>query len=194
MKGGANPNNNHSDNFLGYPWNWSELNCASESSRHGHEIRKITWSYNDDVISIVQIWSNLTCLWSMFLLYTPWKHQKAFGFLVSPGDIKQENWLEMGSWMFVTYQYVKSVFIWSFSGPYFPAFGLNVERYFVSLRIQTECGKIRTRKTPNTDTFHSVYPIAKTWRTWSFLQGSYSFLPKLCDLTMATTSLAFSLV
>ena len=31
------------------------------------------------------------------------------------------------------------------SGPYFPAFGLNTERYFVSLRIQSECGKIRTR-------------------------------------------------
>ena len=26
----------------------------------------------------------------------------------------------------------------------------------VSLRIQSECGKIRTRKTPNTDTFHAV--------------------------------------
>ena len=33
-----------------------------------------------------------------------------------------------------------------FSGPYFPAFGLNTERYEVPLRIQFECGKIRTRK------------------------------------------------
>ena len=41
---------------------------------------------------------------------------------------------------------------------YFPAFGLNTERYRVSLRIQSECGKIRTRITPNTDTFHAVYP------------------------------------
>ena len=32
-----------------------------------------------------------------------------------------------------------------FSGPYFPAFGLNTERYEVSLRIQSECGKTRTR-------------------------------------------------
>ena len=31
------------------------------------------------------------------------------------------------------------------SGPYFPAFGLNMERYKVSLCIQSECGKIRTR-------------------------------------------------
>ena len=33
-----------------------------------------------------------------------------------------------------------------FSGPYFPVFGLNKERYSVSLRIQSECGKIRTRR------------------------------------------------
>ena len=31
------------------------------------------------------------------------------------------------------------------SGPHFPAFELNTERYFVSLRIQSEYGKIRTR-------------------------------------------------
>ena len=30
------------------------------------------------------------------------------------------------------------------SGPYFPAFRLNTERYFVFLRIQSECGEIRT--------------------------------------------------
>ena len=40
-----------------------------------------------------------------------------------------------------------------FSDPYFPAFGLNTERYSVSLRIQSEFGKIHTRKTPNTDAF-----------------------------------------
>ena len=51
---------------------------------------------------------------------------------------------------------VKSVPIWSFSGPYFLAFGLNTERYSVSLRIQSECGKMRTRKTSNKDTFHAV--------------------------------------
>ena len=44
----------------------------------------------------------------------------------------------------------------SFPGPYFPAFGLNKETYSVSLRIQSLCGKIRTRKTPNMDTSHIV--------------------------------------
>ena len=38
----------------------------------------------------------------------------------------------------------------------FPHFGMDVERYGVSLCIQFECGKMRTRITPNTDTFHAV--------------------------------------
>ena len=51
---------------------------------------------------------------------------------------------------------MKSVRIRSFSGPYFLTFGLNTERYGVSLHMQSECGKIQTRKTPNTNTFHAV--------------------------------------
>ena len=52
-----------------------------------------------------------------------------------------------------------SVHIWSFSGPHFPAIGLNMERYSVSLCIQSHCEKIRTRKTPNTETFHAAIII-----------------------------------
>ena len=51
---------------------------------------------------------------------------------------------------------VKSVRIRSFYGPYFPAFGLNTEIYFVNLRIHSERGKMRTRKIANTDTFYAV--------------------------------------
>ena len=40
----------------------------------------------------------------------------------------------------------KSVQIRSISGPYFSAFGGNTQRYEVSLRIHSECGKIRSRK------------------------------------------------
>ena len=57
----------------------------------------------------------------------------------------------------LTFHVLKSVRIPSFSGPHFPTFGLNTEIYFVNLRIQTECGKIRTRKTPNTDTFYGGF-------------------------------------
>ena len=56
-----------------------------------------------------------------------------------------------------TFHCLKSVRIRNYSGPYFPAFGLNTERYGVSLRIQSERGKIQTRITPNTDTFHAVF-------------------------------------
>ena len=51
---------------------------------------------------------------------------------------------------------VKIIRIRDFSGSYFPAFGLNTERYSVSLRIRSECGKVQTRTTPNTDAFHAV--------------------------------------
>ena len=67
---------------------------------------------------------------------------------------------------------LKSVRNRSFSGPYFPAFGLNMKRYSVPPRIQSECGKIWTRKTPNTDTFHAVlyYSVFRNfWRRRSKL-------------------------
>ena len=35
-----------------------------------------------------------------------------------------------------------------------------IQRCSVSLRIQSECEKIMTRKTPNTDTFHTVWSKA----------------------------------
>ena len=51
---------------------------------------------------------------------------------------------------------MKSVRIRSYSLSHFPTFGLNTDRYSISLRILSECGKIRTRITPNTDTFYAV--------------------------------------
>ena len=51
---------------------------------------------------------------------------------------------------------VKSIRVQSFFGPYFLAFELNTEKYGVSLRTQSKCGKIRTRKSPNAETFHAV--------------------------------------
>ena len=46
-----------------------------------------------------------------------------------------------------------------FPGPYFPAFELNAEEICrVNFRIQSECGKIQTRKTPDADTLILFYP------------------------------------
>ena len=48
----------------------------------------------------------------------------------------------------------KNFLIWIFSCLYFLTFGLNREkRYGVFLHIQSEYGEIRTRKTPNTNTW-----------------------------------------
>ena len=44
---------------------------------------------------------------------------------------------------------MKSVRMRSFISPYFPVCGMNTERYEVFMCIQSECGKIRTRKIPN---------------------------------------------
>ena len=68
------------------------------------------------------------------------------------------------TWIDRTLHCVKSVYIGIHSGPYFLPFGLNTGRYSVSLRIQSECGKIPTRITPNTDTFYAVLDIQKTRR------------------------------
>ena len=62
-------------------------------------------------------------------------------------------------------QCVKSIRIRNFSGP---NFGLNTERYGLSFRIQQECGKISTRKTPNTDTFHGVILVILQWLVLPF--------------------------
>ena len=43
-----------------------------------------------------------------------------------------------------------------FSAPYVSTFGLNTNIYRVNLPVQSECGKIRTRKTPSMDTFHAA--------------------------------------
>ena len=57
----------------------------------------------------------------------------------------------------------KSVRISSFFGPCFSAIGLDTQRYGVFLRIHSECEKILTRKTPDTDTFHAVRTMAKIY-------------------------------
>ena len=69
---------------------------------------------------------------------------------------------------------MKSVRILSYSSPHFPVFRLNTERYYVSLRIQSECGKLRTRITPTTDTFYvELYSFYK--RHLFNLEWKYKF-------------------
>ena len=67
---------------------------------------------------------------------------------------------------FHPHHYVKSVSIWSYSGPHFLAFRLNTERYTASLRIQSKCGNMRTRIT-NTENFNTVHLLS----AWCLLKG-----------------------
>ena len=67
---------------------------------------------------------------------------------------------------------VKKVRIRSYSGPYFPAFALNAKRYSVSLRIQSECRKMQTRITPNTDTSTTSMGPNKCSSIQAFLDAS----------------------
>ena len=72
-------------------------------------------------------------------------------------------------YFWLSFNCVKSVRIWSYYGPCFPAFWLNTEWYEVSLRIQSGCGKIRTRITPNTENVQAVLSIIiGTWNSGSF--------------------------
>ena len=82
--------------------------------------------------------------------YTAWKMPVFGKFVVR--NFPHSDWIRRDT----PYLYMKNVRIWKISGPYFPAFGLNTERYSVSLRIQSECGKTQTRKTSNRDTFNAV--------------------------------------
>ena len=66
------------------------------------------------------------------------------------------SWKVCVSYLRLGKHYVRSVRIRSCSGPHFPEFGLNTERYGVSFHIQSKCRKMRTRITPNTDTFYVV--------------------------------------
>ena len=75
---------------------------------------------------------------------------------------------------------VKWVRIRSFSGLYFPAFGLNTERYSLFLRIQSGSGIMRTRKTPNMDTFYAmISSLEKNCDGGKSLQSSMLFRKSL---------------
>ena len=67
------------------------------------------------------------------------------------------------------FQCVKIVRIWSYSDSHIPAFGLNAGRHSVSLLIQSESGKIRTRIIPNTDTLYTVFIVLEVEKLESFL-------------------------
>ena len=81
-------------------------------------------------------------------------------------------------WKFLGFIEHKMSLLGILSVSYFSIFGLNKETYRVNLRIHFECGKIRTWKLPNMDTFYAVFcfdtlPLSwfiKIWRVWKLQQ------------------------
>ena len=76
-------------------------------------------------------------------------------------------------------------FINNFVTIFFPAIFVKYEpstKYEVAFRIQSECWKIRTRITPNTDTFHSVtifHIIKHMYKKILYYWNSYQCLATL---------------
>ena len=98
---------------------------------------------------------------------------------LSGSSIKYVRWdfliLDLPSPLYVHIRTVWNVSKYGvFSGRYFPAFGLNVERYEVSLRIKSECGKIQARKNSvfghisRSDAF-SLHPLPPSTSLWTLL-------------------------
>ena len=77
-------------------------------------------------------------------------------FYMPPSKTNSYFYVEGGDHFDISVYCVKSVRTRSYSGPYFPSFGLNTERYRVSLRIQSKCGKILARITKNKNTLYAV--------------------------------------
>ena len=75
-------------------------------------------------------------------------------------QLNQNNSIDTKNVLVVELLLPKSARIRSFSGPYFPAFGLNTNLYPVYLPIQSKCVKMRTIKAPNMGTFHAVFLTA----------------------------------
>ena len=90
---------------------------------------------------------------------------KAFGVSLRFFCIKHgKHLMKISVLVFWRFHCMKSVRTRSYSGLHFLAFGPNTERYWVSLRIQSECGKVLTRITPNMNTFCAVFSVTK----WSY--------------------------
>ena len=94
--------------------------------------------------------------WTQFFSYKLWKgSRKTFSKNTSSSRLKFVFQFTASYTSIIKSALCEKCRFRSFSGPYFPAFGLNTEKYSLSRCVQYECGKIQTRKAPNTDTLRS---------------------------------------
>ena len=81
--------------------------------------------------------------------YFGWNQKRYFTLYIW---MLRRKWHCYSNMVLVCEKFLYLEFFWSV----FPRILTDTKRYSVSLRIQFEWGKIRTRKTPNTDNFHAV--------------------------------------
>ena len=135
---------------LTHSFKWNALYLLSLTS-----LRQDSTFFNRNFISLYIIW---------LVFYGEWeKWNSGLHDCFSKPSWKYE-WLRsrfFGNFQrrITDFQCVKSVRIRSFSCLYCPAIGSKTEIYWVNLRIHSECGEIRTRKTPDTDTFYTVFIV-----------------------------------
>ena len=111
-----------------------------------HGERSVKWIFKclALLISIVGDW---TVGWTVLIIYLSISFENKW-YNLNPATTKVFHSLTF-CWFYVqfaVFNSVNSVHIWSFSGPHFPAFGLNLEIYRVNIRIQAKCGNMLTRK------------------------------------------------
>ena len=70
---------------------------------------------------------------------------------------------------------------------YFPVFGMNTERYFVSLRLSPNAGKYRPEITPYLGIFHAVHGSEKIHVLAYFTQWLLHDLSLLLSISLLTT-------
>ena len=97
-----------------------------------------------------------------------WQHTNLLAF---PLLFRTREWMFCWKYdkVFQSSSLCESARIQGFWCPYFPKFRLNTEIYSINLRIQTKSGKMRTRKTPNMDTWKTAVKICLKfyyWKSW----------------------------
>ena len=111
---------------------------------------------------------------------------------VKPIKDKSASIIAQFQWKFICWhgymRCAKSVRVRNYSGPHFSAFGLNAERYSVCLRIQFECGKMRTTITPNTDILYAVMKVQINHQGMEFVNEVSKVLHSMIDTEEPMTS------
>ena len=131
--------------------NTNMINCVIElldwdELFEGKKVHDQFWLFSKTILKIFTILFPTKLLLALRKIY--------HGLMMKP-DIWQITKVKYADTIYIlgNYHYVKSVQIHSFSGPYFPVFGLNTETFSL---FSPNAGKYGPEKTPYWDTFHTA--------------------------------------